>query len=425
MISVTINGKSLSVQEGATVLEAATEAGIEIPHLCNHEGMTPYGACRLCTVEITQNGRTRLEAACTYPVTPGIEVKTDSPRVVCGRKILLEMLLARCPDVKAIREYARRWGVKKTRFRREAKDDCILCGLCVRACHEVIGAEALGFSGRGLARKIDTPLGVHPECCIGCGLCTYVCPTGKVQMEAKTALRLRDVVGTERTCRYMLMGLVSSKTCPENFQCWQCPYDQLMELAAGTHPALLSPPARSAAGLKIGPFTLSLDRSYASNHTWARRTGDLVTVGVDRFLCTVLGPVDDVDLVGNKLCLASKRRKLTLSLPVEGQMVKSNPDVRAVPQLVSFSPYQRGWVAILKPEATWESKLMAGQQAARWLREEVGRLEQLGGLPGGKASAASSRKTWSVLKKAFFTRAVGGQAVEGQADGDQADGDQA
>jgi hypothetical protein len=100
-------------------------------------------------------------------------------------------------------------------------------------------------------------------------------------------------------------------------------------------------------------------------------------------------------------------------------VVKSNPDVRAVPRLVSFSPYQRGWVAILKPEATWQSKLMTGQHAARWLREEVGRLEQLGGLPSGKASAASSRQTWSVLKKAFFTRAVGGQAVEGQADGDQ------
>jgi bidirectional [NiFe] hydrogenase diaphorase subunit len=402
MVPLTINGKKLKAPQGATVLEAATSAGIEIPHLCYHQGILPYGACRLCTVEITQNGRARLQAACTYPVSAGIEVRTDSPRVVSGRRIVFELLLARCPDVKALRDYARRWGVRKTPFEAKAKDDCILCGLCVRACQEVIGAEALGFSGRGVDRQVDLPFGVYPESCIGCGLCTYVCPTGKMQMEAKKAARLRQAVGTERTCRYMLMGLVSQKTCPENIECWHCPYDQLMELACGTHPALLSRPAEAAAAARIGPFTLSLDRSYARNHTWARGTDEVIVVGVDEFLCTLLGPVDDVEIVGQEVRLTSGKRKLTVSLPAEGSLLKLNPDVQAIPRLVGFSPYHRGWLAMLEPEGPWQAGLLSGTDASRWLREEVDQLDQMGGLPGDEGSTPSARIKWSVLRKTFF-----------------------
>ena len=405
MVTLTIDGKKSEVAEGDTVLKAATKAGIEIPHLCYHGGISPYGACRLCTVEITQDGRTKLKAACNCLVEAGMEVRTDSARVVKGRQMILELLLARCPDVKAIREYARRWGVRKTRFQTQQEDDCILCGLCVRACEEVIGAEALGFSGRGVTRKVDTTaFGIHPESCIGCGLCTYLCPTGKVQMEAKTADRLRQAVGTERTCRYMLMGLVSSKTCPENILCWQCPYDQLMELAGGTHPALLSRPAPAAGALEIGPFKLSLNRSYTPNHTWARGIGDLVMLGVDDFLCTLLGPVDNVDVTDDKICLASRKRKVTLCLGVEGKLVKVNPDVQAVPRLVNYSPYHRGWLALLRPEGTWRSKLISGPGASRWFREEVSRLKRMGGLVGDKPSASSTGQKWNVFRKAFFEK---------------------
>ncbi len=403
MVTLTIDGKKLKAAEGDTVLEAATRAGIEIPHLCYHEGISPYGACRLCTVEITQDGRTKLQAACSCPVAAGMEVKTDSPRVLKGRQMIFELLLARCPDVKALRTYAQRWGVKKTRFQTRQEDDCILCGLCVRACGEVIGAEALGFSGRGVKRKVDTTaFAVHPESCIGCGLCTYLCPTGKVQMEAKTAERLRQAVGTERTCRYMLMGLVSSKTCPQNIQCWQCPYDQLMESAEGTHPALLSPPA--ADGLEIGPFRLQLDRSYAPNHTWARAVADLVMVGVDDFLCTLLGPVDNVEVTDGKVCLASRKRKVTLRLAVDGKLVKVNPDVQAVPRLINYSPYDRGWLALLKPEGAWQGKPICGPDVSRWFREEVSRLEQMGGLASERTSASGAGQKWNVFRKAFFEK---------------------
>jgi bidirectional [NiFe] hydrogenase diaphorase subunit len=405
MVTLTIDGKKVKAAENQTVLEAATGAGIEIPHLCYHEGIAPYGACRLCTVEVTQNGRTKLQAACSYPVAAGMDVRTDSDRVIKGRRMILEMLLARCPDVEAVHTYAKRWGVRKTRFQTQQEDDCILCGLCVRACGQVIGAEALGFSGRGAGRKIDTTaFGIHPESCIGCGLCTYLCPTGKVQMEVKTAERLRQAVGTERTCRYMLMGLVSAKTCPQNIQCWQCPYDQLMEATEGTHPALLSRPAETADSLRIEPFTLRLDRSYAPNHTWFRAVADLVMVGVDDFLCSLLGPVDDMELADDKVCLVSGRRKLTLSLAVNGELVKVNPDVRAVPRLVNFSPYDRGWLALLKPEGAWQDELMSGSDASDWFGKEVGRLKQMGGLPGKKSGASSVGPKWSVLRKAFFEK---------------------
>jgi len=405
MVSLTIDRKKLKAAEGDTVLEAATKAGVEIPHLCHHDGIDPYGACRLCTVEITQNGQTRLQAACTCQVTEGMEVRTDSARVVKGRQIILELLLARCPDVKSIQNYARQWGVRKIRFQTKQKDDCILCGLCVRACEEVIGAEALGFSGRGVTRKIDTvAFGIHPESCIGCGLCTYVCPTGKVQMENKTANRLRQAVGTERTCRYMLMGLVSSKTCPENIQCWQCPYDQFFEMTGGTHPALLSQPALAKTTLEIGPFTLSLDRSYTANHVWARGIADLVKIGVDDFLCTLLGPVDNINVTEDKIFLTSRKRKVTLSLGVKGELIKINPDVMSVPRLVNYSPYHRGWLALLRPDEAWQSRLISGGDASQWLREEVNRLTELGGLPDGKVSLPSTQQKWSMVRRMFFEK---------------------
>jgi bidirectional [NiFe] hydrogenase diaphorase subunit len=400
MILLTIDGKEVKAPEGSTVLEAAARSGIEIPQLCNHEGIRPYGACRLCTVEITQGGRTRLQAACTYPVSAGIEVKTNTARVRRGRRIILEMLLARCPEVRSIRELARKWGVRRTRFETRKMDDCVLCGLCVRACSEVIGAEALGFSGRGVSRAVGIPFGLHPDSCIGCGLCTYVCPTGKMQMEALTAKRLRHDVGTERTCRYMLMGLVSSKTCPENIQCWQCPYDQSMELAASTHPALLSPRAKDLEPVRVGPFELSPDRSYDRRHLWVRGADGLVVVGVDHFLCSLLGPVEDADAADGLIRLVSAGR--SLSLPVRGELVRVNPDIRRVPRLVGFSPYRRGWVALVRPEEGWVESLVSGPEAVRWLRREVERLKKLGGMQRGKLDAAGVRRGWKKARKAFF-----------------------
>lgn len=402
MIALKIDGKKVQVSEDTTVLQAAQQAGIEVPHLCHHQGVRPYGACRVCTVEITKAGRTRLQASCTYPVEEGLEVWTDTPRVQEGRRIILEFLLARCPDSKPISDFASRWGVEKTRFEKPEKDDCILCGLCVRACGEVVGAEAVGFSGRGLARNVDTPFGYHPDSCVGCGLCTYVCPTGHIQMEAETARRLRQSVGTERTCRYMLMGLVSEKTCPYNFECWRCPYDQYMESALKSHPALLARRAESQQRVSVGPFHLKPDRAYAGNHVWYRRYDGHWMVGVDHFLSILLGPVDSADVSAGRVLLTSGDRRLELPLAVDGEVVKLNPDIQVVPRLVNFSPYQRGWLAILQAGAAGAGELLEGNDAVSWMQGEVARLEDAIGLKGDKLTVQEAWRKWSELEAAFF-----------------------
>ena len=131
MITFTINDKKVSAEEGATIFEVAREAGIEIPHLCYHKDMEPYGGCRLCMVEITENKFTRLHPSCAFPVKDNILVKTNTERLRKGRKIIAELLLARCPDVDAVKNLAASLGVAETRFSK-MDSDCVLCGQCVR-----------------------------------------------------------------------------------------------------------------------------------------------------------------------------------------------------------------------------------------------------------------------------------------------------
>ncbi|HUT13368.1 MAG TPA: 2Fe-2S iron-sulfur cluster-binding protein [Thermoguttaceae bacterium] len=243
MISLRIDGRTVEVEPETTVLDAARSAGIAIATLCDHQSLGAYGACRLCTVEITDGPKTTLQASCCYPVKEGLVVRTDAPAVVEGRTLLLQLLLARCPDVPAVRELAEEWGVRDTPFTRK-NEDCVLCGLCVRACEQVVGAEAIGFSGRGTSRQVGTPFNFTSDACLACGACTYVCPTGRMQMEAETVARFRKRIGTERKCRYMLMGVVDSKLCPNNYDCRRCAFDHAMEYRFGTHPAFAVAAAR-------------------------------------------------------------------------------------------------------------------------------------------------------------------------------------
>jgi bidirectional [NiFe] hydrogenase diaphorase subunit len=182
MVKLVIDGQQVEVEERLTVLEAARKMGIKIPTLCYHPAVSAYGACRVCTVEVIRKGWSRLTAACTYPVQEGSEIKTNSEKVKKARKLIVEMLLARCPNVKAIQNLARGMGVEKIRFPQEDKK-CILCGLCVRVCAEVIGASAIGFVNRGTERKPTTPFEIQSDTCIGCGACAMVCPTGAIKIE--------------------------------------------------------------------------------------------------------------------------------------------------------------------------------------------------------------------------------------------------
>jgi len=175
MITLTINGLPVSVEEGSTVLEAAQFIGFPIPTLCHMEGLTPYGACRLCVVEIGKGPAAKLVTSCTYPAEPGLKVRTASSRVVRARKMILELLLASCPQSKTIQDLASAHDVRQQRFRQK-HETCILCGRCVRMCKEQMMAGAIGFRYRGEKRSIGTPFDVKSDVCRLCGGCMYVCP---------------------------------------------------------------------------------------------------------------------------------------------------------------------------------------------------------------------------------------------------------
>jgi bidirectional [NiFe] hydrogenase diaphorase subunit len=175
MITLTINGLDVSVEEGTTLLEAARFLGFPIPTLCYMEGLSPYGACRLCLVEIGEGAGAKLVSSCTYPAAEGLHVRTASERVLKARRMVLELLLASCPQSKTIQDLASAHGIRRQRFKQEY-EDCILCGLCVRMCQEQMMAKAIGFRGRGQNRSIGTPFDAKSEVCRLCGGCMYVCP---------------------------------------------------------------------------------------------------------------------------------------------------------------------------------------------------------------------------------------------------------
>jgi bidirectional [NiFe] hydrogenase diaphorase subunit len=175
MIPLTINGLPVSVEDGSSILEAARFLGFPVPTLCHLDGLSPYGACRVCVVEIGEGPKARLVSSCTYPAEPGLKVRTASSRVLRARRMVLELLLASCPQSKTIQDLASAHGVRRQRFKQE-HEDCILCGRCVRMCEEQMMANAIGFRARGERRSIGTPFDAKSEVCRLCGGCMYVCP---------------------------------------------------------------------------------------------------------------------------------------------------------------------------------------------------------------------------------------------------------
>ncbi|MRR15943.1 MAG: 2Fe-2S iron-sulfur cluster binding domain-containing protein [Deltaproteobacteria bacterium] len=184
MVNMIIDGKNISAKSGTMLLEAIRGAGISVPTLCAHEAISRSGACRLCVVEIKKGNRTRIVTSCLYGVEEGLVVDTKSTRVLNVRRLVMELLLARCPESEVLQKMAKEMGVESQgRYVADTdKGKCILCRSCVRVCEEVVGVSAIGLFSRGSYKEVGTPYNEKSDVCIGCGACVYVCPTGHIEM---------------------------------------------------------------------------------------------------------------------------------------------------------------------------------------------------------------------------------------------------
>ncbi len=228
MIKITIDGKTVEVPEGTTVLDAARMHDIPIPTLCHHPKLTPFGGCRMCVVWI--KGIPRPVTSCTTPATNGMEVTASSPQLDALRKTILELILSDHPNDCMVceragdctlQELAYFYSIRDPQFKGErrvyAKRDgnpflerdmekCILCSRCVKVCDEVQGVAAIDFAYRGFKSKICPPYEDDLKCEF-CGQCVAVCPTGALtgKMWALKG-RQKDIREVDTVCAYCGTG---------------------------------------------------------------------------------------------------------------------------------------------------------------------------------------------------------------------------
>jgi len=191
VIKYKVDGKETEAPRGRMLLPELLNMGIEIPTLCYMDDIEPYGACRLCLVEVVKNGKSMITTSCSYPIVDdGAEVLTNTDRVKRLRRSVIELHWARNPESEVIERIARGMGLDAPRFEfDEGNDKCILCGICARVCDEVVGVHALTFSGRGQQREMGTPFDEPSSTCIGCGACYWSCPTDHIAMTEKGGVR--------------------------------------------------------------------------------------------------------------------------------------------------------------------------------------------------------------------------------------------
>ena len=182
MVGIFINGMALNAPEGSTVLEAARQAGIDIPTLCHHPALKPVGSCKVCMVELADRSGPTVRPSCLLKVREGMTVMTDSPLARQARTKALVRLLQMAPQARAILDLARRYGVELP----DQADGCIRCRLCLRVCRDVVGQEALAMERRGEQNYVVPVTGR----CIGCGTCANICPTGAIRIEDHDQIRI-------------------------------------------------------------------------------------------------------------------------------------------------------------------------------------------------------------------------------------------
>ena len=174
-VTLNVDGAIIRTPRGTSILDAAIEYGVCIPHLCHVPNLSDIGACRLCIVENIVDGRSKITTSCTLNAEDGMVIRTNTEKVRHLRHNIAELLVAQAPNSRAIQDIALRCGVTKVRYPFH-NDNCILCGRCVRVCTEVWKARAIGFVGRGKERHVDYPYGVRPEFCKKCDNCIQICP---------------------------------------------------------------------------------------------------------------------------------------------------------------------------------------------------------------------------------------------------------
>jgi NADH dehydrogenase/NADH:ubiquinone oxidoreductase 75 kD subunit (chain G) len=188
-IKVTINRKECFAEKGEFLLDIAERNGIVIPHMCHHESLRGLAACRLCIVEITENGRKKIVTSCIYPVLRELSAETETEELRNMRKTLISLLTAEVPDNDRISQLAEEYGMgDDSRFIKDQGNECMMCGLCVKACEE-LGSNAISTVNRGITKKIATPYEEPSADCIGCGSCAAVCPTGCIKLEEGFGVR--------------------------------------------------------------------------------------------------------------------------------------------------------------------------------------------------------------------------------------------
>ncbi len=175
-----IDGREVTADAGSTVLQAARQAGVNIPTLCHHEKLEAYGGCRLCMVEVESRGKTSYVVSCTYPVEQDLVVRTRSEKVDRIRRVIIEELMAHAPDAPELLRLAYEYGADRNRFEKEPIF-CVMCGLCVRYCAEVKGEHAVGFIENGPRREISFIPKRAAKACWDCQECFAICPTSYAQ----------------------------------------------------------------------------------------------------------------------------------------------------------------------------------------------------------------------------------------------------
>lgn len=189
MVTLTINGRVVQAEPGEMLLTVMRREKIEVPALCHHEAVEPFGACRLCAVEITKdewNGWSDVVTSCLYPVSEGLIVQSHSSKVNELRKTILDLFLARHPNSPEIRNLAAEYGVTKTSYEVVIDgNNCILCGLCTRIC-DAMGFNAISTVGRGHGKEVAPPLRMAPPDCTGCLACAKNCPTNFIEYSVES-----------------------------------------------------------------------------------------------------------------------------------------------------------------------------------------------------------------------------------------------